>query len=291
MQHLAAGPPEIVPGFAHCLTWIDNYLQYLNMTEERKQRTGAGEKHATVIGYAVPRAEAARVPAWPACIPQWNALPVGTVLSWTKPCFICREPNSIWSGVTVSELRAGAHLCSSSSQAGPSSQTGPSSQYGLSAAALAQATDRLASDATVGDYALMDGADDREYGDGAKVDGRELRYYLIKIRGVRRALTAPEPSDWGLLDTGTQVVDAEYYFLCYRPGNPARWYVAAQPAPRLVTVPTHLLLRVGFRMQLAQLGRTPSKQQRQHVQRNAIVLPIEEHQAAVAELQRRRGRS
>ena len=111
MQHLAAGPPEIVPGFAHCLTWIDNYLQYLNMTEERKQRTGAGEKHATVIGYAVPRAEAARVPAWPACIPQWNALPVGTVLSWTKPCFICREPNSIWSGVTVSELRAGAHLC------------------------------------------------------------------------------------------------------------------------------------------------------------------------------------
>ena len=111
MQHLAAGPPEVVPGFAHCLTWIDNYLQYLNMTEERKQRTGAGEKHATVIGYAVPRAEAARVPAWPACIPQWNALPVGTVLSWTKPCFICREPNSIWSGVTVSELRAGAHLC------------------------------------------------------------------------------------------------------------------------------------------------------------------------------------
>ena len=179
----------------------------------------------------------------------------------------------------------------SSSQAGPSSQTGPSTQYGLSAAALAQATDRLASDAKVGDYALMDGADDREYGDGAKVDGRELRYYLIKIRGVRRALTAPEPSDWGLLDTGTQVVDAEYYFLCYRPGNPARWYVAAQPAPRLVTVPTHLLLRVGFRMQLAQLGRAPSKQQRQHVQRNAIVLPIEEHQAAVAELQRRRGRS
>ena len=112
-----------------------------------------------------------------------------------------------------------------------------------------------------------------------------------KIRGVRRALTASEPSDWGLLDTGTQVVDAEYYFLCYRPGNPARWYVAAQPAPRLVKVPTHLLLRVGFRMQLAQLGRAPSKQQRQHVQRNAIVLPIEEHQAAVAELQRRRGRS
>ena len=92
-RRLAEGPPEVVPGVYHTLTWLDNFLQYMNLTEERHQRTQDSEKHATVIGYAVPRKEAAMVPEeLPS--PGWNRLPAGTVLS--------RRPGSCASIPTLS---------------------------------------------------------------------------------------------------------------------------------------------------------------------------------------------
>ena len=178
------------------------------------------------------------------------------------------------------------------SQAGSSSQAGPSSSsQGMSASTLLQTTDRLGNDAKVGDYALIDAADDWKHGDGVKdPDGRQLRYYLIRITGVRRVLTAPVQSDWGTLAVGTHVVDAEYYFIVYKPGNlrgnPAHWYVAGQPS-RAVVVPTHLLLRVGFSMPPALLGPKPSREQKAACKRHAVVLSDEVHVSAVAMLRRR----
>ena len=97
-------------------------------------------------------------------------------------------------------------------------------------------------------------------------------------------------TDWRTLDTGTHVIDAEYYFLVYPPrlhkGNPAHWYVAGQPS-RAVVVPTHLLLRVGFSMSPALLGLKPSKQQKEACKRHAVVLSDEEHLTAIATLRRR----
>ena len=110
-ERLAEGPPETVPGYAHSLTWLDNYLKCLNLTEERRQRTGDNEKHATVIGYVVPRSEASRVPEE---LPAGggNRLPAGTIFSRVKPRFVCIDlTDDEWTGVTVSELTVGAHLC------------------------------------------------------------------------------------------------------------------------------------------------------------------------------------
>ena len=100
-------------------------------------------------------------------------------------------------------------------------------------------------------------------------------------------LTAPEASDWGTLDAGTHVVEAAWCFLVYKPGNPARWYVKGQPK-RVVKVPTHLLLCVGFSMEPARLGLAPSRQQKAAIARNAVVLAEEQHNFAVAVLQKRR---
>ena len=144
-------------------------------------------------------------------------------------------------------------------------------------------TDRLADSAKVGDWALMDAGGDTKHGDGEK----QRRYYLIRITGPRRELAAALlGTDWGTLESGTHVVDAEYAFLVYKPGNPARWYTLGQPA-RYVCVPTHLLLCVGFAMQLAVLRERSTLQQRRACERNAVVLADREHAAAIAVLERR----
>ena len=72
-------------------------------------------------------------------------------------------------------------------------------------------------------------------------------------------------------------------------GNPTHWYVMGQPA-RHGTIPTHLLLGVGFPMQTAVLGPKPSRQQRTACERDAVVLSAEEHAAAIAVLRQRKQR-
>ena len=52
-------------------------------------------------------------------------------------------------------------------------------------------------------------------------------------------------------------------------------------------MPTHLLLCAGFAIPLAALGRTPSKQQRNAVERGAIVLPEDVHMRALTALRQR----
>ena len=52
-------------------------------------------------------------------------------------------------------------------------------------------------------------------------------------------------------------------------------------------MPTHLLLCVGFAMPLAVLGSKPSKQQRNAVERGAVVLPEDVHVRALTALRQR----
>jgi len=155
---------------------------------------------------------------------------------------------------------------------------------------LLQATDRLADSAKVGGWALLDAGGDAKHGDGAKIGGKELRYYTMRITAARRELAAALRTDWGTLEAGTHVLDGEYAYLVYKPGNPARWYVMGQPA-RHVTIPTHLLLRVGFPMQTAVTPAKPSRQQRIACERDAVVLSAEEHAAALAVLRQRQQRA
>ena len=56
---------------------------------------------------------------------------------------------------------------------------------------------------------------------------------------------------------------------------------------RVVKVPTHLLLCVGFSMEPARLGLAPSRQQKAAIARDAVVLAEEQHNFAVAVLQKR----
>eukprot|EP00964_Phaeocystis_antarctica_P060657 scaffold36170_cov44-Phaeocystis_antarctica.AAC.1 len=93
----------------------------------------------------------------------------------------------------------------------------------------------------------------------------------MRITAARRELAAALRTDWGTLEAGTHVLDGEYAYLVYKPGNPAHWYVMGQPA-RHVTIPTHLLLRVGFLMQTAVTPGKPSRQQRIACERDAVVL-------------------
>eukprot|EP00964_Phaeocystis_antarctica_P110568 scaffold74916_cov101-Phaeocystis_antarctica.AAC.1 len=102
-------------------------------------------------------------------------------------------------------------------------------------------TDALASAARIGDHVLMDAANDAKHGDGKKIDGRERRYYMLKVTTTVHPLTTPTASDWGVLYAGMHVLGGEYMTLVYKPGNPSRWYVTCVP-PRHVVVPTHLLL-------------------------------------------------
>ena len=67
----------------------------------------------------------------------------------------------------------------------------------------------------------------------------------------------------------------------------ARWYTTGQPPRHATGVPTHLLLCAGFAIPLAALGRTPSKQQRNAVERGAIVLPEDVHVRALTALRQR----
>ena len=50
---------------------------------------------------------------------------------------------------------------------------------------------------------------------------------------------------------------------------------------RVVKVPTHLLLCVGFSMEPARLGLAPSRQQKAAIARDAVVLAEEQHNFAV----------
>ena len=142
----------------------------------------------------------------------------------------------------------------------------------------------------MGGWALLDAGGDAKHGDGAKIGGKELRYYTMRITAARRELAAALRTDWGTLEAGTHVLDGEYAYLVYKPGNPARWYVMGQPA-RHVTIPTHLLLRVGFPMQTAVTPAKPSRQQRIACERDAVVLSAEEHAAALAVLRQRQQRA
>ena len=73
-QRLAQGPPHTIPGkHVHALGYLDNFLRFLNLTEERKQRTADSEMHATIIGYRVPLQAAAleMLPKKPKPQPAW----------------------------------------------------------------------------------------------------------------------------------------------------------------------------------------------------------------------------
>ena len=167
------------------------------------------------------------------------------------------------------------------SGAGTSAQAGPSA---LSQGAQQRVIRSLAAAAKKDDWALMDAADDTRFADGARKDGRELRYYLIRICGAARTLTAPlRSTDWGDLPAGTQVIEAEHYWLWYRPGNPARWYVPGEPR-RFATVPTEQLLCVGFDMPPATLHGKSSLQQKKACDRGAVVLDQEVHERALGVL-------
>ena len=98
-------------------------------------------------------------------------------------------------------------------------------------------------------------------------------YYMLKCTALVHALSTPTDSDWGVLDPGTHVLGGEYMSLVYKPGNPARWYVACVP-PRRVVVPTHLLLLGRLAVQVATLGSRPSQQQRLACERSAEVLAL-----------------
>jgi hypothetical protein len=171
--------------------------------------------------------------------------------------------------------------------AGPSSAGTSAGLSALSQGAQQRVIRSLAAAAKTDDWALMDAADDARFADGERRDGRELRYYLIRICGAARTLTAPlRNTDWGDLPAGTQVIEAEYYWLWYRPGNPARWYVPGAPR-RFPTVPTELLLRVGFDMPPATLHGKSSLQQKKACDRGAVVLDQEVHERALGVLKQR----
>ena len=74
--------------------------------------------------------------------------------------------------------------------------------------------------------------------------------------------------------------------MCYRPGNPARWYVPGAPR-RFPTVPTELLLRVSFDMPPATLHGKSSLQQKKASDRGAVVLDQEVHERALGVLKQR----
>jgi len=125
--------------------------------------------------------------------------------------------------------------------------------------------------------------DDNKYADGAKIDERQRRYYLLRVTGRPRVLSAPLKNDWGTLQPGDHVLDGEYYYLVYK-AHPtksisARWYTTGQP-PR-PGVPTHMLLCVGFAMPPAVLRNRSSPQQRNAVERGAVVLPEDVHVRAL----------
>ena len=167
-----------------------------------------------------------------------------------------------------------------------SQAAGPSSS-----GAQQRVTDSLASAAKLGDYALMDAGNDNKYADGAKIDGRQRRYYLLRVTGRPRVLSAPLKNDWGTLQPGDHVLDGEYYYLVYKahPTNSisARWYTTGQPPRPCVGVPTHMLLCVGFAMPLAVLRNKSSPQQRSAVERGAVVLPEDVHVRALTALRQR----
>ena len=118
----------------------------------------------------------------------------------------------------------------------------------------------------------MDAANDAKHGNGKKIDGRERRYYMLKVTTTVHPLTTPTASDWGVLDAGMHVLGGEYMTLVYKPGNPSRWYVTCVP-PRHVVVPTHLLLLGRLDVQLATFhSGKPSLQQRLACARGAVVL-------------------
>jgi hypothetical protein len=152
-------------------------------------------------------------------------------------------------------------------------------------------TSSLAASAKLGDYALMDAAGDAAHGDGARLDGRQLRYYLIRVTRAARTLTARLcGTDWGDLEVGTLVLDGEYYWLVYSPrptvGCPARWYVTGRPR-RYVTLPADVLLSVGFDVSPAVLHSKSNQRQAAAVERGAIVLSEEVHRHALVVLQQR----
>ena len=132
----------------------------------------------------------------------------------------------------------------------------------------------------------MDAANDTKYADGKKIDGRERRYYMIKIMAAVRQLSTATRSDWGTLDKGTHVLPAEYCYMVYGPGGPTRWYVTGLP-PRRVDVPTHLLLLVNLDVQLAVLGAVSTALQRTACARGAIVLAAADHFRALEVLKTR----
>ena len=176
--------------------------------------------------------------------------------------------------------------------AGPAGAALRSQVAGASSSGAQQrVTDSLASTAKLGDYVLIDAGKDNRYADGAKIDGRQRRYYLLRVTGRPRVLHVPLKNDWGTLQPGDHVLDGEYYYLVYKahPTNSisARWYTTGQPPRHATGVPTHLLLCAGFAMPLAVLGRTPSKQQRNAVERGAIVLPEDVHMRALTALRQR----
>ena len=116
---------------------------------------------------------------------------------------------------TMLEVNAAWHTDDDSGVAGWPKQRGSQSHR-----AQQRVTDSQAAAAQVDDYALIDTADDTKHADGDK----KLRYYHLRVTGRVRVLAAALATDWGVLRPGDHVLD-EYYFLFYKPGNPARWYV------------------------------------------------------------------
>ena len=111
-HRLAQGPPALVgaPDRSHVLTWLDNHLKYINLSNERRDRSNDSEQHGVVFGYTNPRGEAARVPEH-LPVSGWHPLQAGTLLSQTRARYVCVDDDPDWHGVTVAELCVGAHLC------------------------------------------------------------------------------------------------------------------------------------------------------------------------------------
>ena len=89
------------------------------------------------------------------------------------------------------------------------------------------------------------------------------------------------------LEQGDIALDIEYLFLVNAPSTKPRWYHPSEQ-PTCATIPSHLVLHVGFEMAGAVLPvRGASSQQRQAVGLGAVILSEEDHAASVEELGRR----
>ena len=109
-------------------------------------------------------------------------------------------------------------------------------------------------------------------------------YYILEALSTAYELTAPEPSDYGVLEVGTRVIDAFFYNLAFKPDRKPRLWTPMNPPTKYI-IPTHLLLVAGFEMPRAPpLPEKASVQHRSAVAKGAVVLADDVHDDALQEL-------